>query len=419
MVTKNGKKKLLIISDHALYKSGVATQTLFLVDYLTKTGDYEIVQLGLGLKHPNPERSQISDSFVIHPVYDKDLENVFRQYLNQWNPDCVLIFTDPRFFYWLYSMEDEVHQICPIAYWHVWDNITPYPKFNDKFYQATDLIACHSHLTYTMLKDKYPEKAHFVPHTLPKNLYKTLSAEENLENRKKYLKPHQVDHFLGTWINRNMHRKRPADLLQAWSIFLNELEEQEGHKNASLLMHTNPGDQNGNNLIAISKMLEIEPNIIFSTNKVPFQQLNEYYNMSDFTINISYAEGFGLGTLESMQVGTPIIAPKTGGQTRQVVDYRDGSENGVALDIKFQKLTGNQHVPYIHEDYCTIEDIVAAFWKMYKLTDEEKVALSTKVKNYVDYEFDYEKRSAEWDFLLKDVMQNWRKNYKAWVCEEI
>jgi hypothetical protein len=29
-------------------------------------------------------------------------------------------------------MEDEIHQICPITYWHVWDN-DPYPAFNDEF----------------------------------------------------------------------------------------------------------------------------------------------------------------------------------------------------------------------------------------------------------------------------------------------
>lgn len=418
MATKNGKKKLLIISDHAMYMSGVATQTLFLVDYLIKTEEYEIIQMGMGTNHPNPQPTQIVPNFYIHPVYNKDIKNVFLQYLNSWQPDCVLIFTDPRFFTWLYDIEDEVHQICPIAYWHVWDNDTPYPDFNDKYYQATDLIACHSHLTYTMLKDKYPEKTHFVPHTLPKEKYNVLTQEQNLANRSKHL-GQKADWFLGTWINRNMFRKRGSDLLHAWSLFLNRLQEEEGHQNALLLMHTNPSDINGFALEDIRKLYKLEDNVLFSTKKVPFETLNEFYNMSDFTINISFAEGFGLGTLESMQVGTPIIAPKTGGQTRQVVDHRDGSENGVALDIKFKKLAGNQNVPYINEDYCTVEDIADAIYKIYKLNAEEKANLSKKVKDYVDFEFNYLERSEQWHNLLQDVIKNWKQNYNFWVCEEI
>ena len=36
--------------------------------------------------------------------------------------------------------------------------------------------------------------------------------------------------------------------------------------------------------------------------------MNILHNIVDCYINISYAEGFGLGTLEAMQCGKPIIA---------------------------------------------------------------------------------------------------------------
>ena len=44
------------------------------------------------------------------------------------------------------------------------------------------------------------------------------------------------------------------------------------------------------------------------------------YNMADCTINISDAEGFGLGTLESLSCETPIIVTMTGGLQEQVTD---------------------------------------------------------------------------------------------------
>ena len=164
--------------------------------------------------------------------------------------------------------------------------------------------------------------------------------------------PERKDHFVGVWINRNAKRKRPSDVLWSWKIFLDNLQKEKGHKNATLIMHTEPTDNEGPNLFKVSEMLNIQNNVFFSRERIGFNEMNILYNISDFCLNISYAEGFGLGTLESMMTGTPIIASKTGGLTRQVVNHRDGTENGVALDIVSQTLVGSQNVPYIYEDYA-------------------------------------------------------------------
>ena len=83
--------------------------------------------------------------------------------------------------------------------------------------------------------------------------------------------------------------------------------------------------------------------MFISAQRIEFEHMNILHNISDFCINISLNEGFGLSTLESMQCGNPIIAIKTGGLTRQVVDHRDGSENGFALDPDCRSLVGSQH----------------------------------------------------------------------------
>ena len=76
--------------------------------------------------------------------------------------DMIWIMTDPRFWGWLWEMENEIRPLCPIVYYHVWDNY-PYPKFNDWMYKATDSINCHSYMTYEMIKKVYPEKTKFIP----------------------------------------------------------------------------------------------------------------------------------------------------------------------------------------------------------------------------------------------------------------
>ena len=415
----NGKKKILMLSDHALSTSGVGTQSRFLINGLVDTGKYTFRQFGAAQKHTDYKVMKVNDDFIIKPTDGFGTPEMLRLALATEKPDLVLIFTDPRFFHWLFSMEDEIHQVCPIAYWHVWDN-APYPEFNAMYYEATDLIACHSHHTYQQINPKFPEKTHFVPHTVPSEVYFEFTEEQKQEARQKWL-PRKQDWFVGFWANRNARRKRPSDLLWAWSKFIDRLEEEEGHRKAVLLMHTDPFDREGPNLLALREHFGLEDNIVFSTERVGFDQMNEYYNVADFTINVSHSEGFGLSTLESMMTGTPIIAPMTGGQTRQVINHKTRGQNGIALPIEYQTLVGNQTVPYILEDYTSVDTIAQAIYDMHCIRGLPKgyQKLCERVKEYVADEFNYESRIAQWDNLLDETIQNWKTRYNRYKIEEI
>jgi glycosyltransferase involved in cell wall biosynthesis len=415
----NGKKKILILSDHALSTSGVGTQSRFLINGLVDTGKYTVRQFGAAMKHEDYSVVKVNDDFIIKPIDGFGSPEMIRLALASEKPDIILLFTDPRFFHWLFAMEDEIHQVCPIAYWHVWDN-KPYPKFNDMYYEATDLIACHSHHTYEQLSPVYPEKTHFVPHTVPDDVYFQFTPEQVTASRDKWL-PNKKDWFVGFWTNRNARRKRPNDLLWAWSKFIDNLERTKGHRKAVLLMHTDPFDQEGPNLLALRDHFGIQNNVIFSTERVGFDQINEYYNLADFTINMSHSEGFGLSTLESMMTATPIIAPCTGGQTRQVVDHRDNSQNGIALPIEFQTMVGNQQIPYILEDYTSVDTIAAAMMEMHdiKQLSKDYSSLCKKVKDYASFEFNYENRINQWDNLIEHTIQTWKTRYNRYKMESI
>ena len=182
-------------------------------------------------------------------------------------------------------------------------------------------------------------------------------------------------------------------------------------------MHTDPLDQEGANLYLVSEQLKIEKNVYFSTDRLDFDKMNILYNISDFCLNMSYAEGFGLSTLESMQTGTPIVAVKTGGLTRQVVDHRDGTENGVALDVDLKTLVGSQQVPYIYEDYATCENIANGIMKMYEMSKEEKAALGEKSRKYALSEFNLSDTVDMWHTTMKTLAENWKKEYKSWECK--
>lgn len=410
----NKKYKILVLSDHALSTSGVGTQTRHLINGLIDKGCWSFRQFGAAIKHSSYETVTVNPDFIIKPIDGFGNADMIRVALATEKPDALFIFTDPRFFTWLFEIEDEIHQVCPIVWWHVWDNY-PYPKFNDLYYHGTDTINCHSHMTYTMLKEEgtHKEKTSFIPHAIPDNLFYPLSEDIVRLNKKSLLGEDRQDHFVAIWVNRNAKRKRPNDALLSWKIFLDKLEKDYGHRKATLIMHTEPTDGEGPNLFETSKHLGLESSVFFSRDRIDFEKMNVIYNMSDVCFTLSFAEGFGLSTLESMMTGTPIIAPMTGGLTRQVVDHRDGSHNGVALPVELKTLVGSQSVPYIYEDYVSNDSVAQGLRKIFDLSNNERKTLRKKVYDYAHTEFSYNKTVDLWHDSLLDTINKF-KTYRKW-----
>jgi len=416
------KKKILMLCDHPLSTSGVGCQARFLINGLIATGNYTFRVLGGAIKHDNYDLVKVNDDLLIKPVDGFGNPEMLRHLLATERPDVLFLFTDPRFFIWVWEMEDEIHQICPIAYWHVWDN-DPYPYFNSVLYESTDLVNCHSYKTYEMVHKNFPSRTNFIPHALPEELYFPLPDSEIKNYRMQLLGSQRVDHFIGFWINRNARRKMPSDVLHAWSMFLDRLQEKYGHKNATMVMHTDPTDQEGPNLFKVVENFNIQENVFFSTERIEFEKINVMHNIADFCVNIACNEGFGLATLESMQVGNPIIALKTGGLTRQVVDHRDGSHNGVALDPDVRNLVGSQMVPFIYEDHVNNDKVADAFFHLYELGADGRKELGQKARSYVMSEFAMADTVRMWDETLSQTIDTWQNNreeiYESWTVEEL
>jgi glycosyltransferase involved in cell wall biosynthesis len=200
----------------------------------------------------------------------------------------------------------------------------------------------------------------------------------------------------------------PGDVLYSWKLFLDDLEKKHGHRNAMLIMHTDPKDIEGPDLLAVAAEFKLQNNVWFSTDKLDYNHMNVLHNIVDTVVNISKAEGYGLSTLHSLQVGKPIIALCTGGETEQVIDHLDGSEHGVALKPCKRSLVGSQMVPFIFEDFPSTEETVQAYMKIYELTEDEKDALRDKCINFVDREYNYENVIKAWDETLEKCILDFK-----------
>lgn len=401
--------------DHPLSTSGVGVQARYLLMGLVDTGKYSIKCLGTAIKHENYDLVSVGDDFIIKPIDGFGSPEFIRMTIAAEQPDALFIFTDPRFFQHIFNLEDEIHQVCPIVYWHVWDN-EPYPAYNEWIYRSVDLFNCHSYLTYELVSSRFPDKTNFIPHAVPHDIFKPLSAEQRTKYKKQLLKQN-CDNFMLLWVNRNARRKKPNDVLMSVKLAMDTIRARGEEPKFTLVMHTDPADVEGPNLLATTHALGIVEHVVFSTNKLNFEEMNIFYNVADATINIACAEGFGLSTLESMQAGAPIIAATTGGLTRQVIDHRDGSQNGIAIKPAVRTLVGSQQVPYIYEDHVANEDVANAIVALYDMSPEERAKLGQKARDYTLSEFDLKTTIRRWDETLSKTIKDF--DHERWTCTEL
>ena len=415
------KKTILTLSDHPLSPSGVGTQTRYVIEALLATGDYKVISLAGAIKHKdyNPQRlEKYGEDWTIFPVDGYGTQDLIRSIIRTEKIDLVWIMTDPRFWGWLWEIDDEIRSTCPLMYYHVWDNY-PYPTYNKKHYLSNDVIATISKVTDDIVKTVAPEvECHYIPHAVDDKIFKPASDEEIKENRDKIFEDNK-DRFVLFFNSRNARRKQSGSLLFWYKEFLDKV----GHDKATLIMHTDTKDPHGQDLDAIIRNLELtNGQVLFSRNKISNEDLAKYYNLADCSIMVSDAEGFGLSALESLNCATPIIATMTGGLQEQVFDGE--TYFGIGLEPASKAIIGSQNIPWIYEDRLSGDDVVNAMLKMYNMTNEERKKLGSLGREHAEKNYGFELFQKRWVELIKKTIEtrgSWdkREGYDRWTLTEI
>ena len=419
-----GKKiKIMTLSDHPLSPSGVGTQTRYIIEGMLKTGKYEFISLGGAIKHDqyNPSKTEeYGDQWLIFPVDGYGTQDQVRSMIWKYKPDILWFMTDPRFWGWLWDMDNEIRAQMPMIYYHVWDNF-PAPEFNTPRYRSNDHIACISKVTHSIIQELTPDITNsYVPHAVDGDIFVPI-PEDQVE---KFHDEHFPDDKFGEkvvffWSNRNARRKQSGTLIWWFKEFLDEV----GRDKARLIMHTEPKDVHGQDLLQIAAHLGLDNReVVFSTKKLPLTILPLFYSLADCTINISDAEGFGLATLESLACGTPIIVNMTGGLQEQVTDGEDTF--GIGIEPASKAIIGSQEVPYIYEDRISKEDFIAAMKKIYDMTREERKELGLRGRQHVLKSYNFDNYIQKWDEIFTDTYNthgSWenRKGFKPYTFGEI
>jgi len=408
--------KVLTISDHPLFNSGVAHTMRNIILALLKSDKFDIISLGGGIKHAEykPQRlEEWKERWTIYPVDGFGDKQIVRSVLRQEKIDIVLFQSDPRFFTWLLEMENEIRPLAPMVWYGIWDNY-PYPKFNEPIWSSVDVFASISKVTYDLVNNVAPSvENHYIPHAVDNAAFKKHDKAIVKKFADANFKHLNDGRFVVFWNNRNARRKQSGSLVYWFNKFLDKI----GREKACLLMHTNPLDPNGQNLYDVARDCGLSnTEISFSTGQLTAEALGLMYNFADVTINIADAEGFGLTTLESLSCGTPIIVNMTGGLQEQVTD----GENwfGIGIEPASRAIIGSQEIPYIFEDRVSEKDVVNALYDMYKMGDNERERLGRHGQKHVRKNYSYEQYNKSWVELLTKVHNergSWpTKGFQGW-----
>ena len=413
------KIKVLTISDHPLSPSGVGIQTKNMIEALLKTERYQVISLGGAVKHQKYDPIKVGDygdDWVIIPIDGYGDHEKIRSILRTQKPDIMWFMTDPRFYEWLWEIDNEIRAHVPMVYYHVWDN-HPAPVFNKIFYDSNDLIVSISKVTHDVVSEVTKEVENiYLPHAVDDNFFKPMSDDQIKKIR---IEKGVDDKFVFFWNNRNARRKMSGSLVYWFKKFCDKI----GDDKAVLIMHTDANDPYGQPLDHLIHHFGVNNGqVMISREKVGPEVLSMMYNISDCTINISDAEGFGLATLESLSCGTPIITTMTGGLQEQVTDGE--SWFGIGIEPCSKALIGSQQVPYIYEDRISEDDFIGALTKMYEMKSEDRKSLGRSGRNHVMKNYSFKGYKDKWVEVMDNVYKkhgSWdtRKNYSPWSLKRV
>ena len=450
------KKKILLLSDDLRMSSGVGTVSKNFV--LGTIDKYDWVQIAGAIKHPEigkavdmnesvRKETGIEDAYLkIYPTNGYGDQEMVRTIINVEKPDAILHYTDPRFWVWLYQMEHEIRQHIPIFYYNIWDDL-PYPRYNEFFYESSDLIMNISKQTHNIVKNVAQSKPRtdwdntYIPHGIPEDIFKPITeldvkSWDELDKFKKSILHNKDKDFVIFWCNRNIRRKVPGDVILAYKTFCDGLTEEQAKK-CALVMHTAPVDNNGTDLPTVVEEICPMYDVIFSHQRLDDKHMNYMYNIADVQINMASNEGFGLGTAEAVMAGTPSIVNVTGGLQDQcgfklkgkhvthedyseIVSFHDRDEWENNPDLTWgdwvkpvwpsnRSLQGSVPTPYIFDDRCSFKDVSKRLKEWYDTSKEERKEFGLKGREWMLQEEIGMSCTNMCERFVHDMEQAWEK----------
>tara|TARA_Y100001963_G_C6579786_1_gene352853 strand:- start:4 stop:717 length:714 start_codon:yes stop_codon:yes gene_type:complete len=224
----------------------------------------------------------------------------------------------------------------------------------------------------------------------------------------------------------------------------------EQRKDCVLVWQSAVSDENGTDMRAVCQTLLPDYPVIFThdvSGPMTDEEMNFLYNSIDVYINMASNEGFGLGSLEALTCGTPIVINVTGGLQDQCGfqkrildqngkhggwkyltenDYielgsnhtREYTQHGEWVKPIFptnRSLQGSPLTPYIFDDRCSFEDAGEALLWWYRQGSNERERCGEIGRKWVlsdDAKMTGEHLSKGMIESMDNAFENWKPKEK-------
>lgn len=421
-VKKEDRKKILLLCDDIRMHSGIATMAREIV--IGTAHHFNWLNLGAAINHPEAGKGfdisqEVNTLAGIEDAWVRVLPNngygdamQIRSLIAQEKPDAIFIFTDPRYWVWLFEIEREIRNEIPLMYLNIWDDY-PAPLYNKPYYESCDLLMAISKQTKNINEIVLGEAAKdkiikYVPHGINHEHFFPITKDHEMypglqEFKSNLFQGKEID-FIVFFNSRNIRRKSPGDVILSYKLFCDMIGEEKAKK-CALVMHTQPVDENGTDLYAVREALcDESTNVFFSQERLDTPQMNLLYNIADVGMLITSNEGWGLSLTETMMAGKMIIANVTGGMQDQMrftdengkwIDftpdfpsnhrgtYKECGEWAVPVFPSNISLVGSVPTPYIYDDRCAPEDVAKAIEEVYNMGKEERERRGMAAREWV------------------------------------
>jgi len=304
--------KMLWCSDSIMLPTGYAQVTRNVLNGFYRAGA-DILNLGfqnVGF----PTNFMVSDRMVIpwkkvfqlHPGETYGNQGSVEFYSNDFKPDITAFLSDSFMIKWL---ADKISPDKTKRSKIYGKTLFYFPFDSHEIYQGAkevmeqiDIRVAMSKFAQKLLKDQAGMSSHYIPHGVDTAIYRPLPEKIRTEIRKQNK---WEDKFVVGCVARNQSRKNIPALFKSFAEFAKD------KKDVVLLLHGDPVDPQGTNLVDLAKKLGITDKVVFGMRRfsqgLPEFRVNLTYNTMDIHVLSTTGEGFGLPIIESMAAGVPNI----------------------------------------------------------------------------------------------------------------
>jgi len=429
------KKRILMVGEHHIAKSGFGLYTREILSRLHKTDKYVLAELSCF--NPGVEPSRVPWKVypnVPHPedkeqnkLYNRDQENAFGkwrfdQVVLDFRPDIVFDIRD----FWMLAYEEN-SLLRPYFHWIVAPTVDSLPQ-RDAWMQTfcnADVALAHTDWAIDYMKDSpYNIKAKYsVSDSVDSDVFKPINFSTSF-NRHNHLVPNPDKAFIVGSVLRNQKRKLIPNLFGV----IRDFKALTKNPNVYLYLHTSYPEKQGWEIPELLLEYGIYNNVLFtyycqsckkpsalfwsgSSTVCPFckqknagfpnvvkgltdNQLKNIYNLFDVYVQYAICEGLGIPQLEAAACGIPIFC----------VDYSAMSEVSTKLEgtkipyTLFKELETNafRAVP---DDRSLVREL----YQYRELTEEQIEEKKNKIRENLILNYSWDKTAERYIELFDSL----------------